>query len=232
MEFKFERARIDKIPREEIVKELRRVAELFNYRRFGWREYDKVATLCKSATVKKTFGSWNKALNSIGIELREVDRNIYHDKELFNEMERIWKRLGHRPSKTEWETSQPKIHYGTYKGRFGGWTNACLQFIEYKMGKNVLLEYEAKESYEEALLTDKLERQKNKRDIPLRLRLAILKRDKFRCVLCGRSPATHAGVSLHIDHIVPYSKEGTSTIDNLQTLCSECNLGKSDQLEY
>jgi len=61
------------------------------------------------------------------------------------------------------------------------------------------------------------------------IRLQVLNRDSFRCIFCGRSPATEVGVKLHIDHIVPFSKGGKSTLDNLQTLCSDCNLGKSDR---
>jgi 5-methylcytosine-specific restriction endonuclease McrA len=35
---------------------------------------------------------------------------------------------------------------------------------------------------------------------------------------------------LHIDHIVPWSKGGETALENLETLCSECNLGKSNLL--
>ena len=69
---------------------------------------------------------------------------------------------------------------------------------------------------------------KTKRDINLRLRFLVMKRDDFKCCMCGRSPATTPGLELHIDHIVPWSKGGETVIGNLQTLCSDCNLGKSD----
>jgi 5-methylcytosine-specific restriction endonuclease McrA len=36
-------------------------------------------------------------------------------------------------------------------------------------------------------------------------------------------------VTLHIDHIVPVSKGGASEMDNLQTLCFDCNEGKKNQ---
>lgn len=62
----------------------------------------------------------------------------------------------------------------------------------------------------------------------LRLRYAVLKRDNFKCKLCGASPATNPTVELQVDHIIPWSKGGKTTIDNLQTLCSWCNLGKFD----
>lgn len=60
--------------------------------------------------------------------------------------------------------------------------------------------------------------------------LHFMKRDNFKCVLCGASPAKDPKIELHIDHIIPWSKGGESTIDNLQTLCSACNLGKRDSV--
>ena len=68
------------------------------------------------------------------------------------------------------------------------------------------------------------------RKISDKLRYQVLKRDGFKCCACGASPAKDPSVELHIDHIIPWSKGGETTIDNLQTLCSRCNLGKSDSL--
>jgi len=62
-----------------------------------------------------------------------------------------------------------------------------------------------------------------------RQREAVMMRDGFRCQNCGRN-AREDQVKLHIDHIVPWSKGGTDDIENLRTLCEECNLGKSDQV--
>ena len=68
------------------------------------------------------------------------------------------------------------------------------------------------------------------RKISDKLRYQVLKRDHFKCCACGASPAKDPSVELHVDHIVPWSKGGETTLDNLQTLCSKCNLGKSDYL--
>ena len=132
MEYKFDRNHINKISKEDVVKELKRVAGHYNYTKFTRHEFDKVAKLCKGSTVLSVFGTWKKALDSIEVELkpRVVDRSFISKKDLFDEMDRIWRRLGHRPSKTEWELSSPKYSYSTYKARFKGWTNAGLQFIE------------------------------------------------------------------------------------------------------
>lgn len=73
-------------------------------------------------------------------------------------------------------------------------------------------------------------RRKTNRDINLRLRFKVMQRDHFKCCFCGASPAKDSSVVLHVDHIIPWSKGGETVIDNLQTLCSKCNLGKSDIL--
>ena len=69
---------------------------------------------------------------------------------------------------------------------------------------------------------------RNTRAISDKLRYQVLKRDNFKCCACGASPAKDPSVELHIDHIIPWSKGGESTLKNLQTLCSKCNIGKSD----
>ena len=68
------------------------------------------------------------------------------------------------------------------------------------------------------------------RKISNALRYQVLKRDNFKCCACGASPAKDPSVELHIDHIIPWSKCGETVLENLQTLCSKCNLGKSDTL--
>lgn len=58
-------------------------------------------------------------------------------------------------------------------------------------------------------------------------RFDIMRRDGFRCQLCGKSQSD--GVTLHIDHKVAVANGGTNAEDNLWTLCEPCNLGKSDK---
>jgi len=65
------------------------------------------------------------------------------------------------------------------------------------------------------------------RIVPLGLRFHVLERDNGRCLQCGRSSAD--GVSLHVDHVVPFSCGGLTILSNLQTLCQDCNLGKGNR---
>ena len=61
-------------------------------------------------------------------------------------------------------------------------------------------------------------------------RFEVFKRDGYRCKICGMSPETNPEVTLHLDHIIPVALGGTSVIENLQTLCSSCNMGKKAKL--
>lgn len=62
------------------------------------------------------------------------------------------------------------------------------------------------------------------------LRFEALKAGNGCCNLCGRSNRQH-GVILHVDHIKPKSRfpELALTLSNLQILCEDCNLGKSNR---
>lgn len=55
-----------------------------------------------------------------------------------------------------------------------------------------------------------------------------MRNDDFKCKICGRSPATQTGLKLEVDHIIPWDKGGETIIENLQTLCFDCNQGKSN----
>lgn len=63
-----------------------------------------------------------------------------------------------------------------------------------------------------------------RRSLNLRKRFAILKRDGFKCRLCGRAAPD---VKLHVDHKTPKARGGSDDDTNLWTLCEDCNLGKA-----
>ena len=58
-----------------------------------------------------------------------------------------------------------------------------------------------------------------------RMRFAIYHRDGNRCKKCG------SRYNLEVDHIIPISKGGKSTMNNLQTLCHRCNVEKGSKIE-
>lgn len=63
-------------------------------------------------------------------------------------------------------------------------------------------------------------------EFPEKIKQAILKRDKYRCVVCNLGKDD--GVDIAVDHKIPRSKDGTNTIENGQTLCYKHNSMKKD----
>ncbi|MCX7088350.1 MAG: HNH endonuclease [Methylococcales bacterium] len=59
------------------------------------------------------------------------------------------------------------------------------------------------------------------------IRWQVFQRDNWKCVACGRD--SHDDIILHVDHIIPRSKGGQDTLENFQTLCHVCNIGKSNK---
>ena len=62
------------------------------------------------------------------------------------------------------------------------------------------------------------------------LRQKIKERDKFTCQQCGNNIEKEPNLLLEIDHIVPLSKGGITSEDNLQTLCWKCNRSKGSKI--
>jgi hypothetical protein len=62
------------------------------------------------------------------------------------------------------------------------------------------------------------------RHIPDAVRRQVFIRDGGRCVQCG------ADSPLHYDHILPFSRGGANTVENIRVLCQRCNLRKSDSI--
>jgi len=53
----------------------------------------------------------------------------------------------------------------------------------------------------------------------------VLLRDDYRCAYCG----VRGDRSMTVDHVIPKSRGGLSTFENLVASCSECNSRKRDR---
>ena len=87
---------------------------------------------------------------------------------------------------------------------------------------NIYNEWQNGNKFEE---TKKQERKIMNDDI----RYNVLKRDNYSCQICGATAKD--GAKLHVDHIIPVSKGGKTVMSNLQTLCEQCNIGKSNKTD-
>lgn len=221
------------ISTDELIQDLQRVSTVLDKKTFSSQEYNKYGAFSHT-TFFKRFKTWNNALTAAGLTPFEVvSGKRISEYKLLEEIERIWIELGRQPTTTDIKNGTSKYSLHAYERRFGSWRKALEVFISYING-----EHEIDTRSEETETADIFKYvpiavnskpiHKTKRDINLRLRFKVMQRDNFKCCLCGRSPAMTPGLELHIDHIVPWSKGGETVFDNLQTLCSDCNLGKSN----
>lgn len=179
----------------------------------------------------RRFNTWETALLKAGLNPTGF-RSSVTIQELLEEIERVWVQLGRQPTTTDIKNGVSKFSLNSYARKFGSWRKALETFVKYINSDDTKQEKELEQSNVISNCSGEQEQQattrKTQRDINLRLRFLVMKRDNFKCCLCGRSPATTPGLELHIDHIKPWSMGGETTFDNLQTLCSDCNLGKSN----
>lgn len=200
---------------EELIKDLKEVALKLGKDKVTQIEYK---TLGKYGvrTFETRFGSWNKSLEKAGLSI--TTRKNIPEEELFQNLADLWQHFGRHPKFHEVKQPLSKFSVSPYAQRYGSWYNALRAFIAAMNGDII----DTKQTNNEKNTTN------NPRSINYRTRFKVMQRDDFKCQICGASPATQAGVLLHVDHIVPVAKGGQATMDNLQTLCQKCNLGKSD----
>ncbi len=229
---------------EEFFRDMNAIALQLHKSSITTGEYEQLGQYNKSSILRK-YGSWNVILEKAGLSptpFRLGKGKEISDEELFQDIERVWIKLGRQPTINDIRKGEFSFGQNTFVRRFGGWRGTLEAFVKYinseeddtpdndsaKDRKTIETQEPSKKSQPSS---PRKSVHKTNRDINYRLRFKVMRRDNFKCCICGKSPATSPGVELHIDHIKPWSKGGESTIDNLQTLCSKCNLGKSDLYE-
>lgn len=217
--------RYNKYSDEEFIERLREFAQAKGQSFVSASSFTK-ATGISESTIANHFDTWRRFCEKAGLSPR-YERKV--DKiRLFENLDRVWQNLGRQPRAKEMKQPTSPISMTQYNKVFGkNWYDICVEFISWKSGTSV------KEIEQETLVRETITPsafvRKTRREVSLSLRYEVLKRDGFRCVRCGRSPATDQNVQLHIDHVRPWSNGGETILHNLQTLCSECNLGKADK---
>ena len=234
-------AELKMIPDDEYYSDLRRVAKIHNLQTVPYDEYKKLGKY-SAEHIFNRFGKWSTVLENAGLDPTGFNKDKVSEQECFEEIERMWRLLGRQPTTTDIiKRDICRYSIDTFKRRFGGWHKALEAFVEYINSSDT--EYESLNAHvdnesktipneikktQDATAPTASNRHYTSRNINVRLRFKVLSRDNFKCCACGASPAKDPSVELHVDHIIPWSKGGETELENLQTLCSKCNLGKSD----
>jgi 5-methylcytosine-specific restriction endonuclease McrA len=177
-------------------------------------------------------------LKGAGLQISSLGRR-YSDDEYFENLLAVWTHHGRQPTYGEMDQQPSSIPSGAYEAKWGTWRKALLAFLE-RVNSDTHQEAAQAPAQPVEEKPRPLSRRRSQprrsndedqHEIRLGLRYEVLKRDRFRCVLCGASPATSLGCVLHVDHIMPWSKGGKTVVANLRSLCETCNVGKGALLE-
>jgi hypothetical protein len=223
-----------KVNPDSIISDVRRIAAELDTCIVTSTQYEALGTYAFRTVIEK-FGSWKNLVDKAGLsETGFISK--YSDIEIFAEIERIWTFLGRQPTTTDLKRGISRISLEALSRRFGGWRNTLGAFLEYVNKGSSSNQDDLDKAAGEEVVVLKAEsdtggdyrKNRTPRNINLRLRFQILQLDAFKCRACGASPAKTPETELHVDHIIPWSKGGETELENLQTLCSNCNLGKSN----
>ena len=216
---KFEVNKVNRnIPKEELLADVKNIASTYGLTTMSQDIYVQYGKFHPTTLIRR-FGSWFKVLELCDLKPSRSRINIPNE-ELFANIEQIWLTLGRQPKYSDIQKPLSLFSVGTYEQRFGSWYNALDAFVFYM-------------SEEESVIKPNVRINKDgikhttKREPSARLKVQVLMRDGNRCRLCGVecNDGLH---NIHFDHIIPWSKGGETTLDNLQVLCSDCNLAKGN----
>lgn len=206
----------------DVIDDLRRVAQRCRghnltfalYRQHGGYAFGSLA---------RRFGTWRAALEAARLPASR-DRNV-PSLALMENLAAVWRRLGRQPRHRDMIKRCGISRYSAslYIDRFGSWNRMMTVFARFARGERVALPATPAR-------TVRSRRNRASRRISARLHSRVLIRDNCQCRMCGTSPLKDPAITLHVDHILPWSKGGRTALGNLQTLCARCNRGKGDLL--
>lgn len=202
-----------------VITDIQHVAKKLKLTRISRAQYIRHSKYCANIPAAR-FGSWAKAVRAAGLLPQREYRTT--TPELFANLERLWRHLGHQPTTTDVRGPLSQYTTGSYAWHFGTYNKALKAFITAINSRNPSPPHQVTPAPPQAPF------RRTSRSINWRQRFLTLQRDNFRCRACGRSPSTTPNTRLEVDHILPYSKGGETVLENLQALCTQCNAGKSN----
>jgi 5-methylcytosine-specific restriction endonuclease McrA len=209
------------VPKEELFRNLNEVWDKLG-RQPRRTEMKRPLSQYSGGTYERRFSGWRRALEEFvafnsSYQLEQWNRGIT-TAELFENLAEVWQKLGRQPRREEMAQPLSRFSKGTYEARFDGWRSALEAFVRYAHN-GISQDAEQKQP--------SLPRGRSGPRFPnWRLRHLVMKRDSFKCCSCGASPATMLGTTLQVDHVVSWRNGGRTVMENLQTLCEKCNIGK------
>lgn len=212
----------------DLIAELKRVFALVGK---DWLTSDdfNAHSITSEDSVRRRFGTFRKGLDAAGIPHAPFKARQFTDQQCFENLADLWTHLARAPEYREMFKPPSRIQGKTYVLRWGTWRRALKAFVDWANSEDqppVVDEIPSDSDVVQkpAQRTERIEA--DCREVRPGLRFKVFRRDRFRCVACGRSPSTHLNVELHADHVISVNDGGKTSLENLETLCADCNLGK------
>ena len=207
------------VTRDQMISKLRRVAQEQGSAMLPRKVFDVEAREIKASAVERRFGSWLAARRGgtllgalvVAASTTTTTSRISWPLELMTAVDLSTAKM----------SEPPRISNSAYSRRFGTWTRALVAFIERVNSDlaEVARYFDAVPQQAARRAMREPPRAEDVRTVRVGLRYEVLRRDHFRCVLCGASPAVTRGVVLHVDHVMPVAHGGKTAEENLRTLC-------------
>ena len=219
--FKIDKVKPGKLSKPEIIKSLKEFSSIKKLQPFTMREFDKWEEKpIGSQSIGQIFGSWTEAMREAGLKsTKNLKKDPVEMVEIFKD---AWESYDAIPSGKQLDIylKSKSAPYTTrvYCHTFGSIGRLVERIIKHQDGQIT-------DSELTAIYKPKFKREK----ISPKLRYDVLKRDGEKCVKCGNFPFDDNNVKLEVDHILPVTRGGKNNLENLQTLCFECNNGKGDK---
>lgn len=211
---------------DELVAEMQRVARMLGTEVLTREQLNGHSESISAVVVARRFGTWKAGLVAANLRLSSMGRRHTED-DYFENLLAVWTHFGRQPKYGEMNAPPSKITGGAYEAKWGRWSLALRAFVDRMNADLVTNDVRPRPPATESAQPAP-SRPEDRREVRIGLRYAVLRRDRFRCVLCGASPAMDLGCQLHVDHIEPFSKGGKTTLGNLRTLCGICNVGRGN----
>ncbi len=210
---------------EALLDELRRVSVVLESDPLTQVAFTKTSRKVHAQTLIRRFGSWKETLAKAGLDHRFRTR-IHTEQASLENIAEVWTHYGRPPAYQEMFQPPSKIQGKTYIYRWGTWRKALKAFVDWADAEEQPQGSEPEPAPPQQSPTKPNRTEADYRDVRPGLRFKVFMRDRFRCLACGRSPATHLNIELHADHVLAVANGGKTTLENLQTLCHDCKLGK------
>lgn len=213
---------------DDCIADLKRVAGLLSTDCITTKDYEEHGQF-SVPLISRRVGSWEEAITKAGLKLSQLYYKKNTNEELFENLEKLWERLGKQPVSKDFVKPFSLYSYCVYPRRFGTYRKALEAFVaSFEKQTDVPKQDTPDTSLAPYDAAPTPPVHKTSRNVSWRLRFLVMRRDSFKCQLCGLSPAMKPGTVLVVDHVVPWASGGETIMNNLQTLCERCNGGKSN----